>query len=258
MTTDNVYVGVMVHYTGKGRHCGLQEVVGKKLQSFYLTAQAQTANVWADSHTAANALSAANGQLESGHHYALAFINSYGANAVAIRAKHNDWNTKPGGMSGRTISHRKALLDFANHGRLPVFSASSPLTLETYDESTDTMVIVVGLYDMGLNYGGQVGLEDMQLAMKAVTDGAGLELLTAVTGDSMTVKDGYGTPLLRGTFITGTAPLRGQLRGTDIALQPQQVEIPPHCTLAGDYLNEIMIAEPPMQPNSVIQPYGSS
>lgn len=258
MTTDNVYVGMITRYSGKGRQCSLGEVAGKKCQSFYLTCQAQTANVWADSHTAANALSAANGQLESGHMYALAWINSYGANSVAIRAKHNDWNTKPGGMSGRTISHRKDLLDFAHHnGMLPVFSASSPLTIECYNESTDTMVIVVGLYDLGTQ-GGEVGCEDFNLAMKAVTDGAGLELLTAVTGDNFTIRDGYGTPSLVGFFITGTAPLRGQLVSSDPALQPKQIEIPPHCTLAGDYINEIIIPEPVFLPNSVILPYGSS
>lgn len=263
MTTDNVYVGVMTHYKGVGRHVLPADVSGRRKLACYLTTAQATANQWNDATIAAYHISSNNGQLETGHAYALAAINAYGTNAVAVRGYHADFQgCRPGGMMGRTLSHRKCYLDYAKHGTLPVFSSSSPLVIQHYTEGTDTPVIVVELYDLGPMSAnalpGSVGIEDFNLAMKAVTDGAGLELLAVVAGDSLYVQDGRGAAELVGYFLTGTAPLRGQIGSTDQCFQPANVEIPPHCTLAGDYMNEILAARPAMQPNSLLRTYGSS
>jgi len=263
MTTDNVYVGMMVHYKGIGKHVLPSQVSGRRKLATYLTTAQAVANQWNQATIQANHIGSNNGQLETSHAYALAAISAYGANAVAVRAWSADFGgCRPGGMMGRTISHKKCYLNFAEHGTLPVFSSSSPLIIQHYTEGTDTPVIVVELYDLGpIAAGalpGNAGIEDFNLAMKAVTDGGGLELLAAVADDTMQIADGRGAAELVGYFLTGTAPLRGQLASTDLALQPANLEIPPHCTLAGDYMNEIIIARPALQPNSVIRAYGSS
>lgn len=261
MTTDNVYVGVMTFYDGSGQSLLAQNVGNKRALATYVTGAATTANVWSKAHAAGGAISSQNGQLNTGHFYALKACYVQDANGVAVKFVHADFKgNTPGGMIARTASHRKAYLDFMHHGALPVFSASSPLDIYVYSEGTNTPIIVVELIDLGKGAEGATpGVEDFNLAMKAVTDGAGLELLAVVAGDTLTIKDGHGQPYLCGYFITGTAPLRGQLTSTDKALQPNPIEIQPHCTLAGDYLNEIIRYERPLlTPNSLIDTYGSS
>ena len=248
----------MLNYAGVGRSVSPEAVAGRKIQPTYVTCQAPVASVWTDICTAANAISSNNGQLETGHWYAIAWVNAYSAEAVAIRFNHSDFQgCAPGGMFGRTLSHRKNFLDFAHHGSLPVFSASSPLIPEVFAIGTGVPVCVVGLIDLGTSPAGNIGVEDFNLAYATLTNTAALAILAVAAGDTMYAQDGRGEITLRGVFLTGTAPLRGQLRSTDLALTPNYVEIPPHCTLAGDYINEIILPSPVLKPNSLINCYAS-
>lgn len=261
MTTDNVYVGVHTFYEQAGVHVPFKELGRYRYLVTKVTGQALTANAWSQAAAAANCISSANGQLNTGHKYAIAYAYIYSTNGVACKFEHSDWKgLRPGGMIARTISHRKGFVDFRRLGILPAFSASSPLIPWVYAEGTDTPVMWVALIDLGkAGEGAQVGVLDHNMAMKAVTDGAGLELLAVVNGDSLTVKNDRGACALEGYWITGTAPLRGQIRSTDKALQPNPVDIPPHCTLAGDYENVIRIdSRPELMPESLIDCYGES
>lgn len=258
MTTDHVFVGVITHYSsGKaGRSILPSTVIGKRPNPVYVTGQALVADTWAPAHTVANAISAANGYLKPNTNYALASVYCTSAAGVAIRFKHADWSTTPGGMVAQTTYQEKAMLDFAHHGLLPVFNSSYPLSIEIYSEGTETPVIQVGLYE--LTEDGQDGCEDFNLWEEDVTDGQGLTELDICALSTDVVRDGLGDSSLVGYFLTGTAPLRGQLGGTDVIFQPVNLEIPPHATLAGDDINEIISSRYPLTAGSKIYAYGSS
>jgi hypothetical protein len=259
MTDEVDYIGVMTYYEGVGRHVTPDQVAGRKVLWTKVTHNAAVALTWTGITTNTNQISSNNQQLETGHLYALAAIHAYNATGIAVRAKHNDWGgCKPGGMLGTTIYHKKNLLDFAKHGSLPVFSASNPLDIEVFASGTDIAVVIVGVIDV-TDIGGTVGIEDFNLAKGTTTNGTTtFTLLTVVAGDTLYVKDGIGTARLRGWFLTGTAPLRGQLRSTDLSFQPNPIEIPPHCTVAGDFLAEILAPMPELKPNSLINCYATS
>jgi len=258
MTDEVDYIGVMTYYEGIGLHVTPDQVAGRKVLWTKMTHAAAVAVTWTGT-TAANQISSNNQQLETGHRYALAAIHAYNATGIAVRAKHNDWGgCKPGGMLGTTIYHNKNYLDLKKHGSLPVFSASSPLDIEVFASGTNTAVVVVGVIDV-TDLSPSVGVEDFNIAYGTTTNGTTtFTLLTVAAGDTLYVKDGMGVARLRGWFLTGTAPLRGQIRSTDLSFQPNPIEIPPHCTVAGDFLAEILAPMPVLKPNSLINCYATS
>lgn len=261
MTDEIDYIGVMTYYEGTGLHVTPEQVAGRKILSTLVTGQAATATVWSDVAAAANQISSNNQQLETGHKYALAYIYGYGATSIAFRAKHNDWKLTPGGMAGTTIYHKKNMLDFRTRDCLPVFSASSPLNIQVYDSATATPKIVVGMIDV-TDLSPVVGMEDFNLTSATTTNGTTtFTKLTVVTGDSMYIKskEVHGQAHLRGCFLSGTAPLRGQLRSTDASLLPNPIELPyGFTTLAGDFMSQVLYPMPPLTENSLIDCYATS
>lgn len=261
MTDEVDYIGVMIYYEKSGFHVTPEQITDKKILVTKLTGQALVADVWSDTVAAANAISSNNQQLETGHKYAIAWVYAYGATSIAIRFRHGDFQgNKPGGMTGTTVYHKKNFLDFRLRNCLPVFSASSPLIPEMFDSATATPVIVIGLIDV-TDLSLTPGIEDFQLAKGTTTNGtATFTLLTVCAEGSLYIKDvaAHGPAHLRGYFLTGTKPLRGQIRSTDKAFQPNPIEIPPHMTLAGDFQNEILHPMPELKENSLIACYATS
>jgi len=259
MTDELDYIGICTFYDGIGKHVKPEQVAGRKILGIKVTGSANVAATWTGL-AAANQVSSQNQQLEVGHQYALAYIYSYASGGIAVRAKHNDWGScKPGGMQGTTIYHKKNMLDFAEHGTLPVFSSSTPLDIESFNSGTGTPVITIGVYDV-TDIGGSVGIEDFNLSYGNTTNGTTtFTVFTVALGDTFTVKDGIGTPHLVGTFMTGTAPLRGQIRSTDKSFQPNPVELPyGFTTVAGDFLKFLRYAYQELQPNSLLITQGTS
>lgn len=259
LTTEVDYMGITIRYANAGKHVLPSAVAGKKPQPTYMTCQAAVSGVPTDVCTAANAISSNNGQLETGHFYALAWYYVYSAEAVFVRFRHADFGgLLPGGMAARTVGQYKCFFDFAKHGRLPVFSAASPLTPVIYAIGTGVPVVILGLYDLGESNPGQPGCEDFNIALATLTNGAALAIFTVLAGDSLYVKDGLGVPVLKAACITGTGPLRGQIRSTDKMMQPNPIELGVVCTLAGDYPAEIQFSEPVLKANSLLSLYGTA
>lgn len=262
MTTEIDYIGVMTYYEKSGFHVTPEQVTGRKILEMLLTGQAATAATWSDVAAAANQISSNNQQLETGHKYALAFIYGYSATGIAFRAQHNDWQgNHPGGMAGTTIYHKKNMMDFRTRESLPVFSASSPLNVQVYDSATATPVVVVGVIDV-TDLSASAGMEDFNLWSGTTTNGTTtFTKLTIATGDTgyIKAKSVHGQCHLRGYMMTGTAPLRGQLRSTDPSLLPNPIELPyGFCTVAGDFMREVLAPLPPLTENSLIDTYATS
>jgi hypothetical protein len=262
MVDELDYIGVMTNYDKIGFHVTPDQVVGRKILACQVTGRALTAATWTVAHTAANAVSASNQQLETGRKYAVAWVYAYSATGIAVRVTHNSWGScKPGGMLGTTVYHKKNMLDFAKHGSLPVFPSSNPLQIECFDSATATPIIVVGLIDV-TDIGGSPGMEDFNLAYGTTTNTTTtFTVFTVAGGDTFYIKDveSHGVCRLRGAFMTGTKPLRGQLRSTDPAFQPNPVELPyGFCTVAGDFLSEVMFPLPELRENSLLIAQGTS
>jgi len=260
MTDEADYYGVSIHYHGIGKHVKPEVVAGKKAQPTYVTGQAPVSGVWTDFCLAANAISSNNGQLETGHFYALAGFHCYSTEGVFLRFKHSDFGgAKPGGQISRTIYFRKGYYDFAKQqGRLPVFSSSSPLTPELYAIGTTAGKLTVYLIDLGTSNPGEAGVSDFNAAVVTTTNGGALTICAVVAGDSLYVQDGRGAAALKASCVTGTAPLRGQIRSTDLSMQPNPIEQGYVNYLAQEGMNEVVQPEQPLKPNSLLNLYISS